>query len=232
MTDAREEPNDKELMKLLPFYVNNTLEQQEQADVDDYLGRSETARRDLIFLKRLRKAVKTQPQTNSPGELGLKRLQREIAIERATTRNGSLAGNERTCGGSTGERASVRAGAAQRSARGDGVAFWWRHVAVAACLTLAVFAGVSTQSWQDTTDSTQLAGSANGALLQVTFKPQATEAAIRALLLDTGLTIQAGPSSLGIYHLHLDGSADGATLKGALQKLRSRRDIVDTAEMD
>lgn len=232
MTDAREEQNDIELMKLLPFYVNNTLEQQEQADVDDFLGRSETARRDLIFLKRLRKAVKNQPHANSPGELGLKRLQREIAINRTATYGASLAGTDRACGDSTGERASIRAGAARQSARGEGVAFWWRHVAVAACLTLAVFAGVSTQSWQDNGDSPQLAGSANGAVLQVTFKPQATEAAIRALLLDSGLTIQEGPSSLGIYYLHLDGNADGTTLKSALQKLQTRRDIVDTAEID
>lgn len=221
MANEQDRPHDHELMKLLPFYANRTLNAQEQLYVEDYLARSEEARQDLVFLCRLRDAVKKQPGVNSPGELGLKRLQKDIALTVA---------DESICG--SGERASELAGKAQLSARGHGVAFWWRHVAVAACLTLAVFAGLSVGTWQGGGDELQLAGSGNGPSLQVTFKPQATEAAIRSLLLETGLSIKEGPSSLGIYYLDLESNANGATLKTALQKLRTRRDIVDTAEID
>ncbi|TQV78483.1 hypothetical protein [Denitrobaculum tricleocarpae] len=227
MTDAQEQPNDQELMKLLPFYVNRSLDEDEQASIEDYLARSEAARIELIYLERLRNAVKRQSLVNSPGELGLKRLQKDIA-PKGIAGNGSGA----ACDTLTGKRASDLAGRAQLSARGEGVAFWWRHVAVAACLTLAVFAGLSTQEWQDRDGEPQLAGSASGAVLQVTFKPHATEAAIRSLLLETGLSIKEGPSSLGIYYLDLDASVNGATLKSALQKLRNRADVVDTAEID
>ncbi len=227
MTDAQDQPNDQELMKLLPFYVNHSLDADEQASIEDYLARSEAARIELIYLERLRKAIKRQSLVNSPGELGLKRLQKDIA-----PKGSAGTGSGTACDALNGKRASDLAGQAQLSARGDGVAFWWRHVAVAACLTLAVFAGLSTQQWQDRGGEPQLAGSASGAVLQVTFKPQATEAAIRSLLLDTGLSIKEGPSSLGIYYLNLDASVNGATLKSALQKLRNRKDVVDTAEID
>ncbi len=223
MADKYEYPNDHELMKLLPFYANHTLDEQENLSVEDYLARSDKARQELVFVSRLRDAIKKQPGVNPPGELGLKRLQRDISLNTAA---------EMSQGSDAGKSASERAVNAQLSARGQGVAFWWRHVAVAACLTLAVFAGLSVESWQGDSNEAQLAGSGNGPSLQVTFKPQATEAAIRSLLLDAGLTIKEGPSSLGIYYLGLESSANGATLKSALRKLQTHQDIVDTAEID
>lgn len=181
MADEPEHQNDHELMKLLPFYANCTLDEQEQLCVEDFLTRSEEARQELVFLCRLRDAVKKQPGVNSPGELGLKRLQKGIARNTA---------DETAHGSGAGGQASERAGNAQLSAHG------------------------------------------HGPVLQVTFKPQATEAAIRSLLLEARLSIKEGPSSLGIYYLDLESGANGATLNTALQKLRTHRDIVDTAEID
>jgi hypothetical protein len=45
---------------------------------------------------------------------------------------------------------------------------------------------------------------APGGVLSVAFAPDATEAAIRALLLEQGLEIVAGPSALGLYVLRAD----------------------------
>ena len=70
--------SDEELEKLLPFYVNLSLDPPERVAVEEYLARSEAARREVRYLKQLRKSLKAQPQAASPGELGLKRLQREI----------------------------------------------------------------------------------------------------------------------------------------------------------
>lgn len=70
--------SDHELMKLLPFYVNQTLDPSERNSVENYLQRSDEARKEVVYLKQLRQSLKQQPQATSPGELGLKRLQREI----------------------------------------------------------------------------------------------------------------------------------------------------------
>ncbi|MDG4647367.1 hypothetical protein P6F26_02835 [Roseibacterium sp. SDUM158017] len=49
-------------------------------------------------------------------------------------------------------------------------------------------------------DGFRLAG-ADEAVFRVTFDPDATEAAIRAALLEAGVTIVDGPSSIGLYDL-------------------------------
>ncbi len=227
MTDEQKRPDDAELLKLLPFYVNRSLEQPELTAVEELLARSDEARQEVAFLEGLRQGIKDQPQGNSPGALGLKRLQREIARHKETS---SSETNE------TGAQASDRARRAQENAQG-GVAVWWRHLAVAACLMLAVFGSLTISGgpgsgWLGTDRGPELAGSSNGAVLQVTFQPDATEAAIRSLLLETGLSIKEGPSSLGIYQLNLEANGTGANLTSALQKLRARRDVVETAEID
>ena len=231
MTDEEKRPDDAELSKLLPFYVNRTLEQPELAQVEELLARSDEARQEVAFLKRLRQGVKDQPQGNSPGALGLKRLQREIA------RQDEASSKEAT---GHGTRASDLARKAQEQAqesRQGGVAVWWRHVAIAACLTLAVFGSVTISGgpgsgWLGTDGGPELAGSGSGTVLQVTFKPAATEAAIRSLLLEAGLSIKEGPSSLGVYQLNLEASGASANLASALQKLRARGDVVESAEID
>ncbi len=82
--------SDHELMKLLPFYVNQTLNQSERASVETYLQRSEEARKELVFLRELRQSLRQQPQTTSPGELGLKRLQRQIKHLRTSGRDSEI----------------------------------------------------------------------------------------------------------------------------------------------
>ncbi|WP_282608504.1 hypothetical protein [Pelagibius sp. Alg239-R121] len=222
MTDKPDEPNDLELRKLLPFYVNRTLDEQELANVEDYLIRSEEARGEVAYLQRLRQAVKGEPSETSPGKLGLIRLQRDIALGK---------GLQPASTAKTGKRASNLAREAQLSARGQGVTVWWRHLAIAACLTLAVMAGLSLATGQRRDDNPQLAGAGYGSELQITFKPQASEAAIRALLLETGLSIKEGPSSLGIYRLNT-GALAGETLENVLKKLKQRRDVVETVEVE
>jgi hypothetical protein len=130
-----------------------------------------------------------------------------------------------------GGRASDLAKAAQHSARA-GAAVWWRNLAVAACLALVVVGTLSVTDWRDDRGDLQQAGGDSGAALQVTFKPQVTEEAIRALLLDVGASIVDGPSALGVYRLSLAPDAGEAALDGALMRLRARGDVVESAERE
>lgn len=218
MTGHSEDRNERELRELLPFYVNGSLDGAELVAVEAYLAGSEKARKEVAYLERLRHGIKTQPQVNSPGELGLKRLQRE------RSRNASAAAE-------SGARASALAETAQHSAAAGGVV-WWRNLAVAACLALAVVTTLSIADWPGDGGDLHLAGGGSDAVLQVTFKPQATEKIIRALLLEIGASITEGPSALGVYRLSLEPDAGDAALANALRRLRARGDVVETAESE
>lgn len=229
--------SDHELMKLLPFYVNLTLDPLERASVEDYLARSEEARQEVDYLKQLRKSLKAQPEATSPGELGLKRLQREIkrmqeSPEGSETGVVSETVPQRSADPTAlrGQRASDSAQNARETADRKSVPVWWRSLAIAACLALAVVGSVTLSTQFAGDGSPQLASGESGAVLQVTFKPQITEEAIRLLLLETDLTITAGPSALGVYHLTPSSSADSKSTEETLRELRQRSDIIESAE--
>lgn len=101
---------------------------------------------------------------------------------------------------------------------------WWRPVAIAASLVLAIESGFLI--WQqDVTTDYRPAGSA-AAEVQITFVPQASEQNIRALLQQVGAEIVGGPGKLGVYHLSFDSSAD---IEQALARLRANDRVVSHA---
>lgn len=65
--------DEHELDKLLPWYVNGTLEGEERRAVEDYVARSQHARDQVALLSRIREAVREE-QPGSPGAFGLARL--------------------------------------------------------------------------------------------------------------------------------------------------------------
>lgn len=224
--------SDRELMKLLPFYVNLTLDQSEQTSVENYLERSEEARKEVVYLKQLRQSLKQQPQATSPGELGLKRLQRDIKSLKESGEDSETGSATEPSGDSTfnrSEQASDLASKAQESARPQTVAVWWRNLAVAACLTLVLLGGISLNDRYAGNDAMQLSGGGTDGTLQVTFKPQVKEETIRILLLEYDLTIKSGPSALGVYQLTFASGTSEKTLKVAAEELRRRSDVIDTA---
>ncbi|PKM30326.1 MAG: hypothetical protein CVV07_07910 [Gammaproteobacteria bacterium HGW-Gammaproteobacteria-11] len=64
---------------LLPFYLNGTLSAEETAYVEQALAEHPELQEELAFLRALREHLEDQQDTaNSPGELGLKRLQQQL----------------------------------------------------------------------------------------------------------------------------------------------------------
>lgn len=215
MTDHSDDTRGREAAELLSFYVNGTLDEAETSAVEAYLERSQDARAELAYLKRLRQGLGEMERENSPGELGLKRLQREIAAEREST--------------ASGRSASASAIHAQESAR-RGVSPWWRSLSVAACLALAVMAGLTFYRTGDV--ELAGAGAAGEAVLQVAFTPSVTEETMRAVLLDAGVTIVDGPSAMGIYRLALSKGAGRAAIDRALAALRASANVIEHVERD
>lgn len=200
---------DDDLDRLLPWYVNGTLEGEERQAVEAYLERSADARDEVELLRQLRQQVKDQEFENSPGELGLQRLKREIK-QVAEQQKGS------------GDRMTGKVLT---------VASFWRPLAVAACLAVVIQAGVMVgmnSGVIPTGDEVAVAGKSQ-AVLQVTFAPEATEQDIREVLQAAGASIADGPTALGIYNLRLvDPSA--TTVEEALATLQANDTVVTFAE--
>ncbi|WP_438969700.1 hypothetical protein [Methylophaga sp.] len=71
---------------LLPFYVNGSLESDEKEQVEQALENNPSLREEIVFLRKLQQEVKTIPAANSPGEMGLKRLQQRIEPRKKNSR--------------------------------------------------------------------------------------------------------------------------------------------------
>lgn len=197
---------DKEIEELLPFYVNGTLNDAETARVEEKLAHDPDLQKELEFLRALHRNIKnTDIEQNAPGELGLKRLQKSIRDEAA--------------------QSNMRPSAArQPSSR-------WRIAAIAACALLFLQTAVTLPMWKDNDILTAASGTFStvpaGQIVEITFVPTAREENIRALLLSIDATIIEGPSALGLYKLSIAKDIDGAVLK-----LKSRKNLIETVELN
>jgi len=168
-----ESTDNKTIEDLLPYYVNGTLSDEETALIEKELADNQGLQQEIEFLQALRAQVKQQEFNTSPGELGLKRLQRSIAAE-------AKASSTHTASNTI-----------------------WRMATVAACLMLViqtVIVNFDTETPYLAAGG-KTPTSPQGQIISVTFTPDVTEQAIRQLLLDTNAQIVDGPSAIGIYRL-------------------------------
>jgi anti-sigma-K factor RskA len=200
---------DEALEQLLPWYVNDTLGDDERRQVEAYLERNRDARDEVELLRELRRQVKEEKIENSPGELGLQRLRREIK-----------------------QADREQAGSDRMTGRTVTVASFWRPLAVAACLAVVIQAGVMIGLSGGPGSEVEIAHGTAGLtapVLQVTFAPDATEQEIREVLQAAGASIAEGPTALGIYNLRLV-DAETTSVEEALTTLRASGDVVTFAE--
>lgn len=162
-----------EIEALLPFLVNGTLDKADREIVEAALEEDAGLRADFAALTAIRNSMQAEEAGYSPGEMGLARLQRALDKEGSITTSTADAGPPR----------SSRV---------------WR---VAAAILLAIVVGQAAFLLRDGGQQTfQLAGD-EAAPIVVSVRPDTTEAALRALLIETGLEIVGGPSALGFYDL-------------------------------
>ncbi|GJL86124.1 MAG: hypothetical protein DHS20C02_18990 [Micavibrio sp.] len=194
----------KDIMELLPFYVNGTLGGKEKDKVEQAIIDDPSLKDDLRYLEGLRREVKAYEIENSPGELGLKRLQKSLEEEKL--KSDPIA------------RARSRITSEQNRT--------WRMIAVAACVLLMIQTIIVAPHWMQG-GTLVAAGGQSEAEISVTFAPDATESDIRGLLLGLNLNIVEGPSALGVYHLSTDDD-----IQQAVQALKSRDDLVESAQVE
>lgn len=71
---------DKKIEELLPWHVNETLDDVEAREVEEFLVNNPDAQADVEFLRTVRRTLKNE-SVQSPGELGLKRFQRQLKAD-------------------------------------------------------------------------------------------------------------------------------------------------------
>jgi anti-sigma factor RsiW len=186
---------------LLAWYAAGTLAPGDRAEVERLLAASPAARAELEWLRALKRDL---PETLAmpAGDLGQARLMQRIALERA------------------GPKAAELARRAERPR-------WQLPAFALAAAMLVAQAGVIGFLLHDRDASlAPLAGppAAAGDLLQVTFRPDATERDIRALLGSVQAELVGGPGALGVYTVRVPaGRAEAAAAA-----LRGRADLVDS----
>ncbi|MEP3244432.1 MAG: hypothetical protein ABJN40_20045 [Sneathiella sp.] len=197
-----------ELDKLLPFYVNGTLDGEEKTAVEQRLAEDPAFDAEKCYLEALRSKVKELEIEGSPGELGLARLQASIQKEMAT--------------------AEVHTPAPEQD---NVVQGWWRPVAVAACIAVAVLSsGQIHTAFNDDGLTTASGGSGSGPVLQIFFDEAATEKTIRMLLVKKKLNIIEGPTAVGFYRVELTGNQGDAVLQALIRDLEKNKAVTEVLE--
>ncbi|VAX09734.1 hypothetical protein MNBD_GAMMA26-1184 [hydrothermal vent metagenome] len=188
--------------KLLPWYINNTLSSEEKVEVIAYLeAGGKEAEAELQLLQKIAEQSQQNCNMPSPGELGWKRLQRQI-------------------------RAEGRENVAVQS-KGSGLT--WYRPALAAALAIIVVQGaflLDNKSGSDGDLYQPLSASqAQTPLLQVQFSPATTAQQVREVLRAAKVNIVDGPSAVGIYRLQATPATLVAT-QAAAKKLNAHSNII------
>lgn len=126
------------------------------------------------------------------------------------------------------------AGAAERAAGGSSrrdrrsPPAWWRPALAAAALIIALEGGLLAAIVVREGGFERLAAPrGGGAVLEVTFVPEATESAIREVLHGVSGRVVDGPSAIGVWSVRLSvPDDDRAGVEAAVDRLSARTDVV------
>ncbi|MFS2033496.1 hypothetical protein ACEN8I_05660 [Polaromonas sp. CT11-55] len=202
--------SEQELRDLLPWHVNHTLDADTCQEVEALAGRSPLVRAEIHWLEQLRSQIRQfrDEAEQRPDDAGLDMLLAMIHAEDA----GKLV------------RLRGRWNAWLAAPRRYSVA----GLAAAVVLAQAALIGALLQREAPET-LTPLSGetAAGGELLQVTFKPRATEAQIRGLLAGLRAEIVSGPGALGVYTVRVPEGQG----QPVLASLRGSSAIVESAAL-
>ena len=198
----------KNISDLLPSYVNNTLDEASRRRLENVLRNSPALQAEVAWLQRVREQMRAdeEQQLLPPNHAGLDRLMARIAAEKS----GKLSSIQPS------SKANVR---------------WYKPaLAIAATVmfvqAIGLFMVLNNGSAPDSIRMLSGGAAAQpGAVLQVTFKPAAAEAQIRASLSAVDGEIIGGPGVLGVYNIRVK-KGQGAS---AANRLLQEKSVVDTA---
>lgn len=210
--------------ELLPWYVNGTLSADDRAWVEAQLRAHPELAGELQWMESLQvKLRESAPQVSD-----------EVGLDRALAR---IAGDRREGQTWTQPRAGAHSAAAldwRGRLREWFAGFGLKPSMAFALAVIAVQAGFLAQLTlrqpEETSEIRSMrAGAAeHGPLLKVNFKPDATEADIRLLLIEAQATLTGGPGQLGDYYLRVPA----ARLQASTELLKANRIVEAVVHVD
>lgn len=203
----------QQIQLLLPWYVNQSLEQHQQQMVDKHIRHCLVCRRELAGLRKLADAVMQKSDLDLAAETSFACLASQLQSRNAV---------------------SVSAHAARRQPTQFKLSDYLRHntvrYAIAASLLLALLPlGLRMQSGDGVgyyTLSTAKPGSGQAMELRVVFAKSTSAADIAAALNSLHAEQQGDANSVGALTVRLDADADQSSLDHAIAVLRSRQDVL------
>jgi anti-sigma factor RsiW len=204
-------PDETQVRELLPWYVNGTLDENDHGKLESHLARWPHLHAEAAWLRRLREQVReplydnmVQPSDSAGLEILMARIHAERSGKVLPLRPARVHG----------------AAAAPR---------WFpAAVGLAASVILAqalVLGWLIGQPGEGALAPLSGSTAASGTLLQLTFKPSATEARMRQALAAVQGELVSGPGALGVYTVRVP---EGQGL-AALQKLQGDHTTVESA---
>lgn len=203
------EPQDIE--ELLPWYVTGRVSREEARGIEAALKTMPDLAQKLAAVQREREAVaRGSEAVDPPPAENLQRLLRQVE----TTRQVRAPRGDTAAGGLRGllARAPI-----------------WQAAFGLACAAIVLLA----LQFADPVPTDQLGATAgiqateSGALLLVTFQPEAPSRAVSTLISDLGATVVEGPRPGGVYVLRLP-SADPQDVAEAMERLLTRKELVQS----
>jgi len=205
--------------ELLPFYVNDTLDEADRAWVDAYLSEHPKSAAELQWYRTLQDTMKRDAPAVS-AEVGLDRVMARIRAERAPTRAPA-----RPAAPSLGERVRgwLAALAPQPLLR----------PALAGALAVVVVQGIVIANLATKGDDSEIRAVKPsvveaGPYLKVNFKADAREADIRMLLVEVDGSLAGGPGQLGDWYVRIPE----ARLAAAADKIKASAIVDGVARVD
>lgn len=171
--------NEQELEALLPWYLNGTLDADEQQQIDHWLQTSEQAREALEQLQLIQQQVQEQDSVTAPIDMGWQRFKQQLPTD------------------------------SQQAQKQASPFNWQRLMATAAAVVIAVqFALLmNIEQPQDgrllSGDNSTVTNPAAGVIVKVMPADDASWQALQGLLAQADASIIGGPSSMGLLTLQL-----------------------------
>jgi hypothetical protein len=216
VTTAPLTAQDEQLLEeRLPWYVNGTLDPQARAWVDDQLARHPELQVRLQREWALQRTVQATAMLAAP-DVGLDRLMTRVELD-----------------------AEIGPDARVRRSRVPPWARWLRVLStppIAGAMAVALVAQAGALVWlaaaqvhDDESVGMRSFGVTEARTLRVSFRPDASEARIRAALMGAGARIVGGPTQLGEYWV-ASGSTSLEEIRTALQRAQVTASMdIDTA---
>ena len=217
--------NDIEL--LIPWYLNETLEEEEKRKVEKYLEQNPASKDEIIVFNLIKSAV-TKTDSIISEEISSKFMKMEESIM------------ERISSTSKVKIAPKAKEDKSLDTLSNFLEFRFQPMnplplAALLLIQFAIIIGLATKLYIEKPDKyTTLSGTESGETIvpkiMIAFNENATEKQIRDTILDINAKIISGPNTSGIYILGIRDHKNKTTVENILKKLRTKKEIIKLAE--